>query len=130
MEYALSIRVVRVSAELWLYAISVLHNFDLVSGILFWMSFGTIIILSLSLFAIDAEYECNSKLRTLSRINRTRKNLIIIMLISLPFVLLVPSQKTMYAMLATNVIGKSDIPQRVLNIIDDKLKEYEKYDRE
>lgn len=118
------------SAELWLYAISVLHNFDLVSGILFWMSFGTIIILSLSLFAIDAEYECNSKLRTLSRINRTRKNLIIIMLISLPFVLLVPSQKTMYAMLATNVIGKSDIPQRVLNIIDDKLKEYEKYDRE
>lgn len=118
------------SAELWLYLISVLGNANV---FLFGLSLLSFILHGV--FANDADYipyhfsdeeRRLKRARLMKEVNKWK----CIFYITIVLLIIIPSQKTMYAMLTTNVMKQSDIPERVLNILDTKLSEYEgKHDK-
>lgn len=111
------------SAELWLYFISILSSIDTSISVIFIA--GLVICAGVS-FAMFVEAPSKE---TMEFIKGKLKTLKIYLYILGVIAFLIPSEKTMYAMLATNAMSKSNIPERVMSIIDAKLTELEHHEQ-
>lgn len=113
------------SAELWLYLISIFGNLReicLVGCIA--LGLGALIMAVLQLALVSEGNDISDTGKGIF------KKILVTLCIFCTLGFLMPDEKTMYAMLATNVVKQSDIPERVLNILDAKLSEYEgKHDK-
>lgn len=102
-----------------LYFIGVVSNFSVFAKILF----GTLIIMTiLSIVSYAVTFSDDSKEHII--IKRITKYFIITLIVFGFIGSFIPTEKTMYMMLASNVAKKSEIPEKVLKAIEMKLDEY------
>ena len=102
------------NAELTLYTISILGNIS--------NAIAVIGVLSLLLLIFSLIMRCNEDFDDIN-IKKYLKLSLILLAISVFVGILIPDQKTMYMMASTHYLKKSDIPSKVLEILNHKLDE-------
>jgi hypothetical protein len=108
------------SAATVIYLISLLSNLDLAFSIVFWFLVLGVIAISISYLAVDERTsEIEKEVRDLRL--RQAKKVALIALAVLSLNVLVPSEKTMYLMVGAHFFEQSELPPKVLEIINLKL---------
>jgi heme/copper-type cytochrome/quinol oxidase subunit 2 len=102
------------SIELFLYLIDLIASIGIMSCLLFFI---LIIILIVELIKAFNDDDDEGKFKYSTKLKKYFCILAIIIMI-------IPSEKTMYLMLGSNYLKKSDIPQKVELAINKKLDEY------
>lgn len=104
----------------WLYLIDLISNLETVLGIITAFSGIGLIILFIG-YCIFSTYPDENEKKILNNISHAKKPLFIIFLISIFIAALFPSKTTMYTMAGSHYLNKTDIPDKVIKILNNKL---------
>lgn len=85
----------------------------------FWAAIVFIVLFFISSMALEDEKK--KKEADLKKIEKENKEYFIAIVLLAIFCVLIPSEKTIYLMVAAHVAGKTDIPNNLMKVIENKL---------
>jgi hypothetical protein len=109
------------SLELFLYLVSVLYNVSGLCAILFVIGIISMVIYGcIYIFNFD-EFYGEDEIKFKNNTVKVIKTISVAMAIMVPFSVLIPSKKTMYAIGFSHYAKQTQIPQKLLDLLNQKL---------
>jgi len=116
------------SLELMLYLVDILASLNVLLFISIIVIFSLFLFIFFQFYPFYNDFD-NNKEESFKDIKFCIKRFGIILTVLLPIFILIPSTKTLHLIIGTNYLKESNIPAKVLKVLNNKLDQYIKEDK-